>query len=399
MAASDLTTVAFIVKKDYSGRTPGDMAETDHPLFHTISKEGDFVGSSHAYALKYQNGQGISGTFARAQANARAMSGKQLEATRKPKYGTYTLNGEWMAATRNNKGAFMRGVNAEVDGVIMEMGASFAFDLYRDGNGIRGRRASISSNTITLTDPADARNFKVNMTIGADDTATGLSPRTGTTYVTAVDIANGKITVEDASDITSFADNDYLFRDGDPGTCMEGLAVCTPLTAPVLSSDSFRGIDRGSFPELLAGSRINDTATSIEENIGLLGVQIDALGRKVRDCYVNPINFFKVTRRLNAKVEYQKAGGSVDWGFQHVTIVTPAGPIKLVSDPDCPINRFYLLNPSSHFLKHLDGLPHIIEDDGRPTLRAANADDIEGRVRGWVNYIQPLPGDFGVGAI
>lgn len=399
MAASDLTTVAFIVKKDYSGRTPGDMAERDHPLFHSISKEGDFVGSDHTYALKYQNGQGVSGTFARALANVRAMSGKQLAALRKAKYGVYTLNGEWMAATRNNKGAFMRGVNAEVDGVIIEMGDSFAFDLYRDGNGIRGQRASIASNTVTLTDPADARNFKVNMTVGADDTATGLSPRTGTSYVTAVDIANGKITLEDQSDIASFANNDYLFRDGDPGTCMEGLAVCTPLTAPVLSSDSFRGIDRGSFPELLAGSRINDTSTSIEENIGLLGVQIDALGRKVRECYINPINFFKVTRRLNAKVEYQKAGGSVDWGFQHVTIVTPAGPIKLVSDPDCPLNRFYLVNPESHFLKHLDGLPHIVEDDGRPTLRSANADDIEGRARGWVNYIQPLPGDFGVGAI
>lgn len=399
MAASDLTTVAFIVKKDYSGRTPGDMAEMDHPLFHAISKEGDFVGSDHTYALKYQNGQGIGGTFSKAQTNVRAMSGKQLAALRKAKYGVYTLNGEWMAATRNNKGAFMRGVNAEVDGVIMEMGASFAFDLYRDGNGIRGRRASISSNTITLTDPADARYFKVNMTIGADDTATGLSPRTGTTYVTGVDIANGKITVEDASDISGFVDNDYLFRDGDPGTCMEGLAVTTPLTAPVLSSDSFRGIDRGSYPELLAGSRINDTSTSIEENIGLLGVQIDSLGRKVRECYLAPTNFYKVTRRLNAKVEYQKAGGSVDWGFQYVTIVTPAGPIKLVSDPDCPVNRFYLINPASHFLKHLDGLPHIIEDDGRPTLRAANADDIEGRARGWVNYIQPLPGDFGVGAI
>lgn len=399
MAASDLTTVAFIVKKDYSGRTPADMAERDHPLYASISKEGNFVGSKHVYALKYQNGQGVSGTFTKAQTNAKAMSGKQLEAARFAKYGVYTLNGEAMAATRNDKGAFMRLVNTEVDGVIKEMGDSFAFDLYRDGNGIRGRRASAASNVITLTDAADARNFKVNMTIGADNTATGLSPLVGTTYVTAVDLKNGTITLNNAGAIGSFADNDWLFRDGDPGTCMEGLAVCTPLTAPVLSSDSFRGIDRGSYPELLAGSRIDDTATSIEENIGLLGVSISTAGRMVREAYLAPSNFFKVVRRLNAKVEYQKAGGSVEWGFQYVTIVTPAGPIKLVSDPDCPTNRFYLINPESHFLKHLDGLPHIIEDDGRPTLRAASADDIEGRVRGWVNYIQDVPGDFGVGSI
>lgn len=398
MAASDLTTVAFILKRDYSNKTTPDIAERDHPLFASIRKEDGFVGEAYFYSLKYQNGQGVSGTFANAQSNAKAMSGKQLQASRKAKYGVYTLKGEAMAATRNDKGSFMRLVTSEVDGVLKEMGDSFAFDLYRDGNGIRGRRSSISGNIVTLTDANDARNFKINMTVGADDTSTGLSPRTGTTYVTAVDLKNGKITLNNAASIASFADNDYLFRDGDPGTCMEGLALCTPLTAPVLSSDSFRGIDRGSYPELLAGARVDDTATSIEENIGLLAVQIGASGQMTRQAYANPVKVFQIARRMNAKVQYRDAGGLVKWGFQYITIETPAGVIEVVSDPDCPVDRFYLVNPESHYLRHLDGLPHIIEDDGRPTLRAAAADDIEGRARGWVNYIQDRPGDFGVGS-
>ncbi len=398
MAASDLTTVAFILKRDYSTRAVADMAMRDHPLFNNINKEGGFVGEAHFYSMKYQNDQGISGTFANAQANAKAMSGKQLQASRRPKYGVYTLKGELMAATRTDKGAFMRVVNKSVDGVLKEMGDSFAFDLYRGGNGIRGIRASANTNVITLTVADDARNFKIGMTVGADNTSTGLSPLVGTTYVTAVNLAAGTVTFNSVAAWGSNADGDYLFRDGDPGTCMEGLELCTPLTAPVLSSDSFRGIDRGSYPELLAGSRINDTTTSIEENIGLLSLQIGAAGQMTRECYLNPISMFKVTRRLNAKVEYTKAGGSVEWGFQHATIVTPSGNVKLISDPDCPTNKFYLVNPESHYLKHLDGLPHIIEDDGRATLRAASADDIEGRARGWVNYFQDSPGDFGVGA-
>lgn len=398
MAASDLTTVAFILKRDYSTRTVADMAMRDHPLFNSITKEGGFEGDSHFYSMKYQNGQGVSGTFANAQANAKAMVGKQLQAYRRPKYGVYTLKGELMAATRSNKGSFMRVVNKEVDGVIKEMGDSFAFDLYRDGNGIRGRRASLSGNVVTLTVADDARNFKIGMTVGSDNTSTGLSPNTGTTTVTAVNLKAGTITLNSAAALISFADNDYLFRDGDPGTCMEGLSLCTPLVAPVLTVDSFRGIDRGSYPELLAGSRVDDTSTSIEENIGLLGVQIGAAGQMTREAYLNPIRMFQVARRLNAKVEYSKAGGSVEWGFQYITIVTPAGTVKLISDPDCPTNLFYLVNPESHYLKTLDALPHIIEDDGRPTLRAANADDIEGRARGWVNYFQDSPGDFGVGS-
>jgi hypothetical protein len=398
MAASDLTTVAFIFKRDYSTRQTQDIAERDHPLFNSITKEDGFVGDAHFYGLKYQNGQGVSGTFANAQANAKAMSGKQWQASRKAKYGVGTLKGEAMAASRTNKGAFLRLVHTETDGVLKEMGDSFAFDLYRDGNGIRGRRASASTNVITLTDAADARNFKVNMTIGASSNSNGSSPRTGTTYVTAVNLKNGTITLNSAAAIASFADNDYLFRDGDPATCMEGLASCTPLTAPVLGSDSFRGIDRGSYPELLAGARIDDTSTSIEENIGLLGVQIGASGQMTREAYANPIKVFQISRRLNAKVMYQDAGGTAKWGFQYIVIETPAGVIKVVSDPDCPNDRFYLVNPESHLLKHLDPLPHIIEDDGRPSLRAASADDIEFRARGWVNYIQDRPGDFGVGS-
>ncbi len=396
MAASDLTTVAFILKRDYSTRAVADMAMRDHPLFNSITKEDGFVGDSHFYSMKYQNDQGISGTFANAQTNAKAMSGKQLQAYRRAKYGVYTLKGELMAATRTDKGAFMRVVNKSVDGVIKEMGDSFAFDLYRDGNGIRGQRSSASGNVITLTGAGTARNFKINMTIGSDNTSTGLSPNSGTTYVTAVNIKDNTITLNSAASLSGFADSDYLFRDGDPGTCMEGLKLCTPLTAPVLSSDSFRGIDRGSYPELLAGSRIDDTTTSIEENIGLLSLQIGIGGQTARECYLNPVNMFKVTRRLNAKVEYAKAGGSAEWGFQYATIVTPGGTIKLISDPDCPLDLAYLVNPESHYLKHLDGLPHIIEDDGRATLRAASADDIEGRARGWVNYFQDSPGDFGV---
>jgi hypothetical protein len=398
MAASDLSTVAFIVKKVYSGRATPDLAERDHPRFHTIEKEGGFTGEEFRYALKYQNGQGISGSFAKAQANARAMSGKQWAAARKPKYGVYTLNGEAMAATGDDKGAFMRLVTTEVDGLIKELGDSLAFDMYRDGNGIRGRRGSASTNVITLTNADDARNFKVNMTVGASANADGSSPRTGTTYVTAVNLKNGTVTLNSAAAITSFADNDYLFRDGDPGTCMEGLALTTPLTAPALGSDSFRGVDRGSYPELLAGARIDDSAVSIEENMGLLAVQIGSSGQTTRKAYANPVKVFQIARRMNAKVMYRDAGGSVKWGFQYIAIETPAGVLEVVSDPDCPVDRFYLGNPESEYLKHLYALPHVIDDDGRTTLRAVNADDIEGRVRCWVNYIQTKPGDFGVGS-
>jgi hypothetical protein len=397
MAASDLTSVAYIYKRKYTDKATGDLAMRDHPLFKMVSKEDGFSGSAFFYPIRYGNPQGISGTFSSAQSGAASSKGVQLQASRKAKYGVITLNGEAMAAC-SDRGAFLDLVTQETDGVLEEMGDALAFDLYREGYGQRGRRASLSGEVVTLTNADDARNFKVGMTVVADDTAAGSSLRTGSTTVTAVNEDAGTVTLASAAAITTFSDNDYLFRIGDPGTCMEGLASLFPLTAPA-ALESFRGIDRSVDPRRLAGVRVDDTATAIEENIGLVGVKIAQVGKKADVAFVNPIKFWEVVRRLNAKVEYDGGGGQADYGFEHVKIHSPAGTIKMYSDPDCPTNRGYVGKMSTLYLKHLKGLPHIVQDDGRPNLRSTSADDIEARVRCWVNAIATEPGCWGVFSI
>jgi hypothetical protein len=397
MAASDLTSVAHIYKRKYSEKEVAEVATREHPTFHMISKEGGFNGSAFYYPIDYGWPQGVSGTFATAQSGAASTKGKQLVASRKAKYGVITLNGEAMAAARGNAGAFYDLVTKETDRILHEMGDSFAFDLFRDGNGIRGQRASIAGEIVTLTDANDTRNFKVGMTVGADDTATGLSPRTGTTTVASINEDGGTITLTAQASITAFANSDYLFRAGDPGTCMEGLAACTPLTAPA-AAESFRGIDRSTDVYGLAGVRVNDTTASIVQNMGLCATKAGQRGKKLKQGVLNPINFWTVSQLLGAKVEYD-GGGTAEVGFEHIVIHTPGGATKVYSDPDCPVNRFYMFNPAAHYLKHLDGLPHIVKDDGRPSMRTASADDIEVRARGWVNYIQTDTAAFAVGAV
>lgn len=396
MAASDLTSVAFIYKRDYSNKQAEEVAKRDHPLFSRINREGNFTGTAHFYPIHYGNPQGISGTFSSAQSAAASSKGKQLQMSRKAKFGVITLDGEAMAASRSDKGAFANLVYMETDGVLEEMGDSFAFDLYRGGYGTRGKITDLTGNVATLEVVDDARNFKVGMTVvGSNADITGASLRSGSTTVAAVDEDNGKVELTSAAAITSLAAGDYLFRSGDPSTCMEGLAALTPLSAPT-SGDSFRGISRYADIRRLAGCRVDDTGTYLEDNLGLLGVRISQIGKKATEAYANPVNVFNVSRRLGAKVEYDDGGGTANFGFQYVMIHTPAGSLKLISDPDCPTNRAYVINPAKHYLKHLDGLPHIIMDDGVRSLRSTSADSIEARARGWVNYAQFDPGCFGV---
>jgi hypothetical protein len=300
------------------------------------------------------------------------------------------IDGEAALAAKGNKGAFMDLVTTETDNVLEEIGDSLAFDFYRTTYGLRGRGSSVSGNIITLTVAEDARNFKEGMKIVSDDVSTGASPNTGSAEVMAVDEDAGTVTVDNIALITGFAATDYLFREGDPGTCMQGLEVCTPLSAPVYLTDSFREIDRGSSPNRLAGARLDDTSLNAEVALGRLAVKISKVGKShnVDQGFLNPTQFYNAAQRLNAKVEYDDGGGTAHYGFEYIQIHTAAGSIRVYSDPDCPLDRGRVSKTGSMYIKHLEGLPHIIDMDGNPMLRQTTSNGVEGRVEAFCNLIQ-----------
>jgi hypothetical protein len=390
---SDLTTMAWIYKRKYTDPRVADIVMRDHPRFAKTPKKPGFTGESVTYSILTGNPQGISGTFTDAQDGAESSKGEKLIVTRKPKFAVVKLTAEAVAASEGNDAAFYDLVTRETTGKLSAMGEDFAFDLYRSGNGMRGRRASISSNTITLTVADDARNFFRGQTLIADDTITGASPKAGSAKVTGIDLSGGKITVDNAAGISGFADNDYLFRKGDPGTCMDGLEVLTPLTAPVLGSDSFRGIDRGVDVQRLSGSRVADDGSSLEERMGLGNVYVSQLGKShvCKDGWLNPIRFWEIVKRQNAKVQFTSGGGTAKYGFQYIEIITPAGVMTLYADPDCPVSRGYGDNPEHDYIHHLKGLPHIAMQGPSNYIMQYNAAGIESRAYSWCNYVQEDP--------
>jgi len=405
MSNATISSLAYLFKHMYD-KGVADEALRLHPTIEMIPKIDDFGGDQINYAVKINNAQNItSGALSVAQAVGTASKGVQFQMLRKIKRGTISLDVEaLMAAKRQPEGAFATLVTNEVDGFVNEFMDRLGFDIFRDGVGVKGQASSINSNTITLGTADDARNFKVGMPVGASPNANGSSPRVGTSPVTAIDVDAGTITLANVGAIASLGTTDYLWANAEgaltaSNSNIEGFEMCTPLTAPSVGTDSFRGVDRSQNAALLAGSRINDTNTMIEENAGKIAVKIRQNGGRADTLVLNPQRYWEMVRRLGAKIMYAGGGGSADYGFEKVLINSPAGVLGVISDPDCPVNRGRVFLNSSHRMRTLEEFVHIANEDGLYNLRLATDDAIETRVRSMSNYQQVEPRNHGVFAI
>lgn len=405
MADSAFTDVAWLMKRTYSDDMSAEIATRDHPSYYELPKEQGLTGEDFRYAAKTGNPQSISGTYtdaaSAANGNSGVLKGQQFAAEPTLKYGVLKMDRpSILRAALKGRGAFFDWATEQIEGILEEMGARLAFDLFGDGNGVRGRRSSISGNEITLSDARTADRFKAGMVVGASANSDGSSPRSGSTYVTRINRSANKITVNNAADIALFADGDYLFAYGEPGTCIEGMALCTPLAAPT-SSDSFRGVNRYADVEALAGSRRDETSTYPEEVLGDLAVDVHCMNQTISRGVVHPVKFQEIVKRLGAKVEYTNPGGNADIGFESITIHAAGKSIRLVSDPDIQFTRTRGWDPKAHKIVYLG--PKVIHwvrtADGGQYQWSSSADSFEYRACFYGNYLQPNQARHVVGSV
>src|SRR5262249_5068260 len=155
------------------------------------------------------------------------------------------LSGEVMAACKS-PGAIADATTRSMDQTVLMMKDRLAAFLYSDGGGSIGRRASISTNVITLTNADDAKNFQKGQYIRASTARTGGSVKGGTpcqVVRVTYGLTTSTVEVDNAANISGFADNDYLFNDGDYDAVPRGLEGWLPASDPS-SSDSFLGVNR-----------------------------------------------------------------------------------------------------------------------------------------------------------
>lgn len=387
--------VAYLMKNTYEAML-ADEARRKHPSLMSVPKVTNWGGSGiHIYSVKTGNSQNFAngiGNLSLAQAIQSTSVGFQFQMVRQYQVGTAyldvpTLLANWEAPDDS----FEDYVITEVDGGIMELWDRLGRQLFADGNGVLGQIASISTNTIFLKVPRDARNFKNNMVVGASASPLGTGMRAGSTSVTSIDIDGGDITLTSAAGITGLAANDYLYAFNEVSNQLQGMELCTPFIAPT-SGDSFRNVNRFANIALLAGSRvpIAQALATPHENAGFAHIKINDNGGEADSLTLAPQVAWQVIRDLNARVRYQE-GGDLKYGGMECIVASPGGELRLIADPDSPITRGRVFDNASHEIKSLKELVMLGDEDGNEYLRQASADVLEARFRSMCNYWQRKP--------
>lgn len=401
MASTSTSTADFIYKNQY-----GKLVESEqrkHPTLDAMKKEGGLGGRTYNYDVSYGDGQGGAwgSSFSTAQTNVSPIKGVQFAMSPKNGWRVTQIDGVSLQLSMPDDGAFENLVVKEMKGSLNGLMNDLGLFLFGDGGGARGRRSgALSSNTVTLYNRSQARNFFIGMTVKAGVSTSSL--RSGSTTVTGVDTDAGTITLANAASISGFLADDYLFREGETGNVVpEGLASIIPLTAPVLSSDSFRTVDRGVYPSILAGSRLSADGSTPEELALRVATKIFDAGGDSDTLIMSPLNAQALCNRGSSRIIVPNGEATFTYGFTGAFLQSPAGRLKLVSEPDCPADRGYVGRMKDLRAKYAGpSFIHSAYDDakfsGKFFFPKDASDAIEGRSRVITNYIIDEPRNWGV---
>lgn len=389
--SSTVASIDYALKERYSAKTVANATLKKNWALDMCPKDTGFAGDVEPVPIIYGNPQGAGITVAGAQANKTNVVGKKWNISVGEYFAAIDIGDKALKAARNDLGSFLKHNATEIDGLLTQIGNDLSLQFWGNAGGAFGRRASASTNVITLTNKYDASNFEPGMIVAAsaaDGTSGAL--RTGTTAVASVDYAAGTVTLVSAAAITSFADNDYLFRSGatDIGgsSLWKGLQSWVPSSAPT-GGDNFFGMDR-STSDRLSGYRLPATSGTLEEIFGKMATEINTIfGTTPGKGACHPRQWYRLQKQLAAQgtrpIEVKNRTGT--FGYSAIEMVTSYGPVAICADRHCPLLQGWLLDFDHIKLKSMTELVHAMNEDGLQMLRAGATADYELR---WASYAQ-----------
>lgn len=369
----------------------GELPKSINEMFvglKKLKKDTNFVGELAYVPIQNANPQGSSADFTTAQASIFQGNYLRMSLPRVSHFGVARVTGEAAEAAVKSEGAMVDLWDNETRGIATTEMSTLATYLYGTGDatlGTMGGSGSVTSTTITLAAGTNMNYFELNMTVKAVS-AVGLSPtvRSGTARISGIDRRNRVLTTTANWDtnITSFANTDYLVRAGDQAG--SAYTVITGYGAYVVGGatpGTLHGLNRNTDQVRLAGQSIDYQGWAPEDAVVDASAQSGFQGigyPNVLKC--NNIEAATLKKSLSNKIIFNRPGGdSAKYSFSEVTIEGESGPIEIVADPFCPRNKAFLLKMDHFSLFSLKAAPHLAKYDGIEFLRRPDADAYEVR--------------------
>jgi hypothetical protein len=413
MATLGSSEADAILKDVYSGQSLEELTFRNRPMFAWVPKNTGATGRRIVQPIRFANPGGRSRTPSTALGSSNTQLASKYESfdmTYKTDFAAASVDGLEVRRTKNDLGAFLDAMTAEMDGVMEAMADNMEFSLFNTSDGIRGICSSTSTTTCTLTKAADAFNFEVNMEVGAAATGPGTA-RSGTTTLVGVNRASGVLTSDATwtSDITSFTATDELFVAGDytsatSDLCISGLKDWLPATAP--GSTAYYGVDRTADLDRLSGTRHTGTSQTVEQALIELTSKVAAMGGRPDTAMLNHVQYRTLAQELGSKATYEQVQGAGSDGgrianvaFEAVVIRGDAGPVKVIPANKCAPDRAYVLQRDTWVLHSIGQAIRLADEDGNAILRASDNDAFEVRVASHANLGCKNPGANGVATL
>jgi len=253
-----VATADAALKQIYKPGYLNDVCYKDRPLLAMLPKFEGFGGRNMPVVLEYGHPAGRSQVFGTAQANATPSLFEDFLLTRVHDYGVTQITGEVADAMETDSYSWVRGITNQINGIMKQTARNLHIMAYRAGDGFRGVAGVVAGALITLTQPEDAANFEVGMSI---DSCTGAGAPAGfPDTIAAINRITGVLTSTLAAWPGPVAAADNLFVEGDY-TIAAGINMVSGLSAWVPppaapGAGLFFGVNRTLDATRLGGLRL-----------------------------------------------------------------------------------------------------------------------------------------------
>jgi hypothetical protein len=385
MPGDTISALDHMFKRVYTSGKILSLTQENNTFIDRCSKDTSFGGLMRVIPMIYGGGQGLGTTIAGAQANQTNTVGTKATYDVGEYFSVLHLNDKTIKAARKDMMSFGRHKEIEVNELLRQHGNDLSVQAWGNGGGSLGQRGSVASSTLTMGTLSDIKKIEKGMVITAsanDGSASGHTPRSGSIPVTEVDYSAG--TFDFTGSITSFADDDYLFRqyafagDVSQAQLWQGMQAHCPSSAP---TTTLHGVDRTLSSRLhgiiLPTAQEGGTYEELCEEFSTFADERYQASPK--DYYMAPRHWMKASRQLQHKgvraIELKNTTGS--FGYKALEFVTPYGDARMVRDRHCPESRCYAIDHGHVKVLSMLDMVHPMNDDGLSMLRASASNDYE----------------------